>query len=102
MEIVVLEEKDNKLFNRKEMKVLFKHSGSSTPTKSEVVKNFAMQNSVDESQVIVDYIVTQKGSAESLARIKILKEKPKVQPSAEKKAENKEVEKVEAQASQST
>ncbi len=92
MEVTIVEEKESPFFKRKEIKALLKHSGSSTPNKAEVVKDFAARNSVDESQVVVDYIFTSKGVSESLAKIKILKEKP---------APKEEVKKVEAPASQS-
>ncbi len=94
MEIVVIEEKENPFFKRKEIKFLLKHSGSSTPAKSEVVKNLASNNSVDESQVVIDYISTKKGLGESVVKAKILKEKPEVE-------QKQEVQKVEAQTSQS-
>jgi ribosomal protein S24E len=78
-------------FKRKEEKILVKHSGSSTPAKNELIKTLAANNSVDESQIVIDHILTKKGSAESVVKIKILKEKPAVK---------KEVEKVETQVSQ--
>jgi len=91
METTVLEEKENPFFKRKEEKILVKHGGSATPAKSELLKFLAANNSVDESQIIIDHILTKKGSTESVIKIMILKEKPAVK---------KEVEKVEAQISQ--
>jgi len=94
MDISVLKEKENPFFNRKELSILIKHPKLPTPSKAELIKNLAEKNSVDESQIIVDYIFSKKGSTESFASVKILKEKP------EKKSRQMEGEKVETQASQ--
>ena len=92
MEIIVIEEKENQFFKRKDIILLIKHESSSTPSKVELIKSFAATNSVDESQVVVDYIFSKSGTNESFAKVKILKEKPKV-------VEKKEEKKVEAQTS---
>lgn len=90
----MLEEKENPFFRRKDVKALVKHEGSATPAKSELVKNLAASNSVDETQVVIDFVFTKKGEAESLVKAKILKEKPAA-------SATKEVQKVETQTSQS-
>ncbi len=95
MEIAIVNEKENPFLKRKEVNLILKHQASSTPSKSELIKTLASNNSVDEAQVVIDYIFTKKGIAESLAKVKILKEKPK----ETKQPEPKEGEKVEAQAS---
>ncbi len=92
MDIKVLEEKENKFFNRREFKVLVQHATVATPSKAELIKILAQQYNADENQIQIDYLFSKKGIAESIAKFKILKDKPK----AEKK-----VEKVEAQDSQS-
>ena len=84
MQMSVVEEKENPFLNRKELVVELKHPGKSTPSKAELIKELASAHSVDESQVKIDYIFTKKGMPESLAKVKILKEKPK-------KEEKKEV-----------
>lgn len=93
MDIEILEEKENPFFNRRELKLIIKHPKLSTPSKTEVIKNIAEANAVDNSQVVVDYIFSKKGTSESLVKVKILKEKPK-EEIKEKKGES-----VEAQAS---
>lgn len=113
----MIEEKENQFFNRKDVKLLVKHDKSATPSKAELTKKLAEQNSVDESQIVIDFIATKKGEAESLVKLKILKEKPpkpaeeakekkegekKKEPQPESKQETKEEEKVEAQADQGT
>ncbi len=96
MQVTVIEEKENPFFKRKELTLLLKHDASATPSKEELVKMLAASNGVDESQVVIDYIFTRKGISESLAKVKILKEKPVV-----KQEIKKEVAASEAQASQS-
>lgn len=95
MQIEVVDEKENKFFNRKDVIVKLKHEGAATPSKSEVVKELANKYKVDESQIVIDYVFTMHGLNESNAKVKVLNEKPKVE---EKKEEG---EKVEAQTSES-
>lgn len=87
MDIEIVKEKDNPFLKRREMVLLLKHPKSATPAKSEVIKNVANNNSVDESQVVIDCILTQNGICESIVKLKILKEKPKIKPEA-KQGEN--------------
>jgi ribosomal protein S24E len=84
MEIVVVDEKENPFFKRKEVVLVLKHDASSTPSKAELVKQLAATNGVDESQVVIDYIFTKKGISESMAKVKILKEKPPVKEEPKK------------------
>jgi len=94
MEWKVLDEKENKLLNRKEIKLNLKHPKLSTPSKLELTKELATKYSSPEENVLIDYILTYKGTNESFVKAKIYKEKPKV------KVKKKEEKKVEAQASQ--
>lgn len=96
MQMVIIEEKENGFFKRKELMLLLKHDTVATPSKAELIKMLAASNNVDESQVVIEYIFTKKGISESLAKVNILKEKPAV-----KQEPKKEVAQVEAQASQS-
>ena len=86
MQVTVIEEKENPFFKRKELTLLLKHDAASTPTKAELVKMLASQHGVDESQIVVDYIFTKKGIAESLAKVKVLKERPPVKEEPKKEA----------------
>jgi len=95
MEWEVLEEKENKLLNRKEIKINLKHPKLSTPSKSQIIKELSTKYSSPEENILIDYVMTRKGASESLVKVKIYKEKPKVKV---KKA--KEEKKVEAQAGQ--
>lgn len=76
MNMMIIEEKENPFFNRKEIKLSIKHPGTPTPSKAEMVKELAAKYSVDETQVCIDYIFSVKGIGESFAKVKILGEKP--------------------------
>ena len=95
MEWEVLDEKENKLFNRKEVKLNVKHPKLSTPSKAEMVKELAAKYSSPEENVLIDYVLTHKGTNESFVKVKIYKEKPKL-----KVKKTKGEKKVEAQANQ--
>lgn len=84
MQIIVVDEKENPFFKRKEFVLLLKHDATSTPSKAELVKELATTNKVDESQVVIDYVFTKKGISESMAKVKILKEKPPVKEEPKK------------------
>jgi ribosomal protein S24E len=82
MNFNVLDEKQNDLLKRKEMKIEIEHLLAATPSKADLLKELAAAYSVPEENILIDYIFTQKGIGKSLAKLKIYKEKPKV---AEKK-----------------
>ena len=90
MEIVVIGEKENPFFKRKDLKIRIKHLGSSTPSKGEITKELARKYEVDESQVQIDYIFSQRGLGESFVSCKILQEKPEEKKPEETKGENVE------------
>ena len=94
MNFNVLDEKQNELLKRKELKLEIEHLLAATPSKAELLKELATAYSVPEENIIIDYIFTQNGIGKSVAKVKIYKEKPKVK---EKKA--KEEVKSEAPAS---
>lgn len=72
MEMVVIEEKENPFFNRTELKLRLKHSGVTTPSKADLIKELASKYSVEENQISIDYIFSVKGIGESIAKVKIL------------------------------
>ena len=94
MEIEIADEKENIFFKRKELKVKLKHPKTSTPSKQELTKELEAKFNAEEDCIIIDYIFTKKGLGESEAKVKIYKEKPKVEKGKE------EVKEVEAQASE--
>ncbi len=77
MEIVIVEEKENPFFKRKDLKIRIKHLASPTPSKADITKELSSKYGVDESQVQIDYIFSQRGLGESFVNCKILQEKPK-------------------------
>jgi ribosomal protein S24E len=86
MEMKIESETVNPFFKRKELTVELRHSASATPRKADLAKELALKFKVDESQVIVDYIVTGKGETRSVAKAKILDEKPAAKEDASKAA----------------
>lgn len=84
MDIKIIEERENPFFNRKELKIEIMHTKQSTPSKASVVKELAAKYSVDESQIVIDYILTKTSVHEAIAKVKILKEKPEVKKTEEK------------------
>ena len=77
MELEILEEKNNILLKRKELKINIKHPGLPTPKKQDLIKEIATKYSVPEELVFVDYIFSKKGIQESFAKAKIYQELPK-------------------------
>lgn len=91
MEIVIIEEKENPFFKRKDLKVRIKHSGSPTPSKTDITKELSAKYEVDQSQVAIDYVFSKRGLGESFVSCKILQEKPKeIKKPEETKGENTE------------
>jgi ribosomal protein S24E len=86
VELKVIEEKENPFFKRKEVLFLIKHETSATPSKAEITKAAAGANNVDESQIVVDYVFSKVGIPESMAKVKILKEKPPAKQEEKKEA----------------
>ena len=86
MKIDIIEKKDNLLLNRKDFTLLIKHD-KTTPSKKDLKKELATTNRFDESQIIINFISTKKGITESIAKINILNEKPKIEE--KKQEENK-------------
>ena len=84
MEISVIEEKENPFFKRKDLKIRIKHPASPTPSKAEISKELASKYQVDQSQVQIDYIFSQRGLGESFMSCKILQEKPEIKKQEEK------------------
>lgn len=85
MQIDTIDEKENILLNRKELKLVLKHPQAATPRKQELLKELAGKYAVPEEHIVIDFIFTRKGLQESEARVKIYKEKPKVKAKKEEK-----------------
>lgn len=89
MELKIKEEKENPFFERKELEIELKHSGSATPSKQEIVKELASKYSAPEENILIDYIFTKKGISESIVKVKIYKKKPKIKEKKVKKKKEK-------------
>ena len=96
MDFDILEEKENPFFGRKELKINIKHPNLATPPKQNLLKELASKYSVPEENIIIDYIFSKKGLNESTAKVKIYKEKPKIEKKMEKKGEKSETQTSEA------
>lgn len=97
MELEVLEERENTLLKRRDLKINIRHPQSSTPKKQDLIKELAARYSVPEQHVFVDYIFTKKGLQESTAKAKIYEEVPKIKIKERKVEEKGKGEKSEAQ-----
>jgi ribosomal protein S24E len=82
MDISVVEDRENPFFKRRELKIEVKHPKMVTPSKAELKKELARIHNVPEEQVIIDYIFGAKGMGQSMAKVKILKEPPKIEAKA--------------------
>lgn len=78
MEIKIVKERENPFFKRKDLGVEVKHIGEPTPRTDDLKKELTKICKVDESQILVDYILTKRGVGESTAKVRILNEKPLV------------------------
>jgi len=95
MKIKVVKEKENPFFNRKDLVITVIHTSGPTPRTDDITKELATKYKVDESQVVIDYILTKKGLSESDVKAKILNEKPVKVEKEEKVVEEKTEEKPE-------
>lgn len=96
-----IDEKINPLFNRKDLGIHIKHGGLPTPSKGDLTKELSSKYNVDPSQVVINYVFSQKGSNEAFIKCKILNEKPKEKP-AQNPPVQQEVKNDQTQASSAT
>jgi ribosomal protein S24E len=90
MEIKVVRESENAFFKRKDLEFEIAHVGAPTPKTDDIKAELASKYGVDKEQIVVDYILTKKGSNGSVAKAKVLKERPvkvEAKPSAPQPAE---------------
>jgi len=70
MEMEVISEKSNPVLKRKEIVVKIK-GGGATPSRKDVVAGVASHFGVEEKLILVDQILTEFGTADARARVKI-------------------------------
>ena len=71
MELEITEQNDNPLLNRQEVKVVIKHSKSSTPRRNQVIKNISEQLKTNRELVIIDQLKNAYGKTETHGYAKI-------------------------------
>ena len=76
MQIKVIKESENAFFKRKDLDLEIVHVGEPTPKTDDISAQLAAKYGVDKSQVVIEYVLTKKGSNESLSKAKILKDRP--------------------------
>jgi len=94
----VIEEKENVLLERKEVKLIFDHEKKPTPSVSEVVKVLSERYGVPETHIDLKYILGIKGKGESLVKAMIYNKpvkKKEEKKTEEAKTEEKKEEKTE-------
>ena len=75
MELEITEQNDNPLLNRQEVKVVIKHSKSSTPRRNQVIKNISEQLKTNRELVIIDHLKNAYGKTETHGYAKIYSDK---------------------------
>ena len=75
MELEITEQNDNPLLNRQEIKVVIKHSESSTPRRNQVIKNISEQLKTNRELVIIDHLKNAYGKTETHGYAKIYSDK---------------------------
>ena len=75
MELEITERNDNPLLNRQEIKVVIKHSESSTPRRNQVIKNISEQLKTNRDLVIIDHLKNAYGKTETHGYAKIYSDK---------------------------
>lgn len=78
MDVRIVNERDNPFFKRKDLVVDIMHKGEATPKISDIKTVLAGRYNVDESQVVIEYMMSKKGMSESIVKAKIMNEKPVV------------------------
>lgn len=90
MEIKVVNERENAFFKRKDVELEISHVDAPTPKTDDIKAELATKYGVDKEQIVVDYILTKKGTNGSVAKAKVLAERPvkvEAKPAAAQPAE---------------
>ena len=74
VEYDVLEERENQLMNRKEIKISIPHSGAPTPSRAMIQNIVSEKEGVDARHIIVDKILSGVGRAKCKAFVDIYTE----------------------------
>ena len=71
MELEIIEQNDNPLLSRQEIKVVIKHSEDSTPRRNQVIKNISEQLKTNRELVIIDHLKNAYGKTETHGYAKV-------------------------------
>ncbi len=75
MEIEVLEEKENRLLKRKEIRFKITHENEATPKRSEVISQLVSDMGTSKDKIVVDNIKAEFGLPQSKGYAKVYKSK---------------------------
>tara|TARA_Y100000766_G_scaffold280275_1_gene289822 strand:+ start:682 stop:1056 length:375 start_codon:yes stop_codon:yes gene_type:complete len=75
MELEIIEQNDNPLLNRQEIKVVIKHNEKSTPRRNQVIKNLSEQLKTNRELVIIDHLKNAYGKTETHGYAKVYTDK---------------------------
>ncbi len=98
MEIKIIEEKDNPLLKRKEVRFRILHEGEATPKREEVVDKLSSLIKADKELLIIDSLNSQFGKPETegyakaydtLQRMEFVEAKHKIRKNIVEKEEEK-------------
>jgi len=74
MKVNVVSEKENPVFNRKELVVGVDNMGGPTPKKSEVLDQLSAQINTDKELIVVKSLIQSYGSGKGHAQVKVYKD----------------------------
>ncbi|WP_457615034.1 30S ribosomal protein S24e [Methanopyrus sp.] len=73
MEVEILDQRDNPLLYRKEVKFVVRHEDGGTPRKSEILRKLAVILDVDKEVILIDRMESEFGKRETRGYAKIYK-----------------------------
>ena len=73
MELEIAEKNDNPLLHRQELQIVIRHENSSTPKRSEVIKNLSETLKEKKDLIVIDYLKNKYGKMETQGYAKIYK-----------------------------
>jgi len=73
MELEIAEKNDNPLLHRQEVQIVIRHENSSTPKRSEVIKNLSETLKAKKDLIIIDHLKNKYGRMETQGYAKIYK-----------------------------
>lgn len=75
MTVKIITQKDNAVLKRKEILAEFSHPGKPTPLRKDLLTELEQPLKVEKDHIVIDKILTKKGSASSQAKIFVFPKK---------------------------